>query len=436
MISNLAVYFSCPGKGFDKFFNPIFSYSIFHSVVFYCVPMIQSIYGYGRFDSVYLTLKSDSLFYAITISFVYHMIIVFFLAILKPAFNISDLSFSRIYFDRKSKYGFCFLFFLSMVGVLGCVSIIYQNIGNYAAFMYDRINILSGNGGYLMLLKLLFPVAIYLYLLNMKFNNKFVKFSLVCIVLIIFGVNLFLGSRTSAVFIFIYFFIVSFLVSDRAKKVKLLYLGTAGLIMLFGFMTLLGAVRDAVKTDGLALSTNSFESFSRHNSEPKIVETLRVNYGQGELLAFLIDKTDLNNYALGATFAAGFLSFIPRSLWVEKPTGGGPLLTNTISPGAYTLGGNEGNTSYTTGFIVEAYLNLGLLGVVLISIVHFFMLLWLCYYSRKVSNPLSLMVYMFSYISIVIGFTTGEFLGVFMTFIVTVMPIYLFNKIRWFKFLS
>jgi oligosaccharide repeat unit polymerase len=433
LITFFLLYFTAPGDGFNKIFNPFFAYSIFHSVVYYIVPIIQQYYGYGRFDSVYVTTKSDYMIAAVGVAFLYHVVIIFLFSLTRPAFLFENLSFEKIDFDSKSEFGFYTLLILSLIGVAGCVSIIIQNIGNYAFFMYNRINILAGNGIYLMLIKLLFPVSIYIYLKKLKYNGNANRILLIFLVLTIFVVNIFLGSRTSAMLVFIYFFIVLFMVSKTSKKRRLIITGFFGIVLLFSIMSLLGTVRDAVKQDGLDITARSLESSSDFIVEPKVVETLRINYGQTELLAFLIDNFEFNQYAQGNTFVAGFLNFIPRSVWPGKPTGGGPLLANTISPGSYTLGANDGNTSYTTGFIVESYLNLGVLGVILVSIIHFVMLFWLCSYSKKVNNPLSFMIFMFSYIAIIMGFTTGEFLGMFMTFFVTVVPLYCLNKIRVFK---
>lgn len=83
-------------------------------------------------------------------------------------------------------------------------------------------------------------------------------------------------------------------------------------------------------------------------------------FGNDEALLYRAMQPD-PELALGKTYLAASVAWIPRSLWPGKPTGGGPFLVNLIYPGKYVVGAT-GNTSYTTGLYVEAVLNFGLIG--------------------------------------------------------------------------
>jgi len=71
-----------------------------------------------------------------------------------------------------------------------------------------------------------------------------------------------------------------------------------------------------------------------------------------------------NNYTKheGVSYFAALSNFVPRSMWPEKPLGGGPRMKNEIFPGSYVVGA-AGNSSFTTGLFAEAWLNFGAWGL-------------------------------------------------------------------------
>lgn len=134
--------------------------------------------------------------------------------------------------------------------------------------------------------------------------------------------------------------------------------------------------------------------------------------------------------AAGSTYLAGLVSLVPRSLWAEKPTGGGPYLVNTMRPGAYVVGAS-GQSSITTGALVEAKLNFGLFGVLV------FPLFWVLIVSRAVrlasrsairatqqcDSPYSTMALVTVVYFLSTSFVYSEFLGFFARLIVTLAPL-------------
>lgn len=86
-------------------------------------------------------------------------------------------------------------------------------------------------------------------------------------------------------------------------------------------------------------------------------------FGNDEALLWMLENN--HDLYLGLTYISGFLSFIPRFLWEDKPLGAGPILSNLVTPGSYILGG-EGNTSLTTGLLTESVMNFGWGGVFII----------------------------------------------------------------------
>lgn len=89
-------------------------------------------------------------------------------------------------------------------------------------------------------------------------------------------------------------------------------------------------------------------------------------FGNDENLLWLMEYG--HPYYWGKTYIAGITNLVPRSIWPDKPWGAGPEIRNLIYPGSYILGA-EGNSSITTGFLTEARMNLGLAGILLVSVV-------------------------------------------------------------------
>lgn len=67
----------------------------------------------------------------------------------------------------------------------------------------------------------------------------------------------------------------------------------------------------------------------------------------------------------GISYFAAASNFVPRSMWPEKPLGGGPRMKNEIFPGSYVIGAS-GNSSFTTGLFAEVWLNFGPWGLLYI----------------------------------------------------------------------
>jgi hypothetical protein len=83
--------------------------------------------------------------------------------------------------------------------------------------------------------------------------------------------------------------------------------------------------------------------------------------------------------AHGLTFLAAATSFVPRSIWNEKPYGGGPFIRNLIRPGTYNPNSGLPLTSYTTGLPAEGFMNFGHIGFLLAGVLYGFMLTGIAY---------------------------------------------------------
>lgn len=194
-------------------------------------------------------------------------------------------------------------------------------------------------------------------------------------------------------------------------------------------MGLLSDVRESFKVESSSINHENRSSLVA-SSLDRFSNQLFTNYGHNELLALVVERKDFFDYSHGMTFFAGFVSFIPRAIWSDKPLGGGPMLTNIIVPGSYSLGGNQGNTSYTTGILIESFLNFSVLGVFFVGFFHGLIIALITRFTNNVVNCVDFFIFicLTHYFSIV--FVTGEFLGVFSSFVFMLIPLFILNKLR------
>jgi len=128
----------------------------------------------------------------------------------------------------------------------------------------------------------------------------------------------------------------------------------------------------------------------------------------------------------GETFLAGFLNVIPRSIWPEKWLGGGPNLKNMIHPGSYDLSGSN-ITSYTTGLIVENFMNFQYLSILIGTFMVGTILFLLKVFLLRINDNIILFV-LYLYITFSFTFTLmfGEFLGIYSRTLIVTFPFIMF----------
>ena len=111
-------------------------------------------------------------------------------------------------------------------------------------------------------------------------------------------------------------------------------------------------------------------------------------YGEYEHLWWMEQNPSHVEFLGGKTFIAAAVGFVPRRLWPGKPLGGGPYLTNMVNPGGYDLTGGTNISSYTTGLVVESYMNFGRFGPAIAGFGFGILLAMLDAFRRRVHTPL------------------------------------------------
>jgi hypothetical protein len=105
-----------------------------------------------------------------------------------------------------------------------------------------------------------------------------------------------------------------------------------------------------------------YESFLRFGTISGAFESL--HYDAFSNILATLEYVEINGIALGYQLLGVILFFIPRSIWVSKPTSTGELI------GEYLMNTTPRDYSNLSNAVVsEGYINLGVFGVVLFAII-------------------------------------------------------------------
>lgn len=150
-----------------------------------------------------------------------------------------------------------------------------------------------------------------------------------------------------------------------------------------------------------------------------IAVTLNSAFGNHENILWLIDnKFDLN---YGKTYWAGFVNPYPRAFWPDKPLGAGPILKNLTDPGAYVVGAT-GRSSVTTGYVTEAFMNGGFIGVIIIGVLAGVLLAFISELRLKCIGPWTVAMYCYTVFTFGASMTHNEFNGAYTRWLVDMFP--------------
>lgn len=411
----------------QKLLTPLGLFTIYHSFIFYLMPFLQVHFQEGRFPQFYVD-KDDEIYFAIFIAFVYQVLVTSIVVALgKTNFSYQTVILASAQKSIKTGVAKILCWALVIVGCFVMTKLALQYINNLAYFMFNRINILSGYGYFMKMIAFSLPLGVMLFCQRNCGNRYLSYFWLFLLVLLVFVVSLLIGSRAQALFLIPYLFATWMFTSGKSISTKKLFKTSFYLLSLFVFAALLSEVRTQVKNDTVSVFSESSASEVEYGKS--VVMELRNSFAHAELLAFVLANEHRYEYAAGQTYYAGFVSFVPRALWSGKPVGGGPMLANIVSPGAYVLGEQDGNSSLTTGIIIESYLNFSFIGILFFSIIHGFLLSKVTFFAERVKDPLDVALFLITTNFLSMTLVNAEFLGAFSAYLFVVLPLYCIKKL-------
>ena len=217
-----------------------------------------------------------------------------------------------------------FLFFLPMAGVVASISYLREK------------NRLSTN-----------TIVIFICLL-------------VFIIMLFFLKNTFTEKRNTLgpIYIALIYLFYPKLLDSNSKFFLFLFLSMVVMFPLMSSLTHIDATLDQIIEKPKLL----YESFLRFGTISGAFESL--HYDAFSNILATLEYVEINGISWGYQLLGVFLFFIPRSIWLSKPTSTGELI------GEYLMNTTPRNYSNLSNAIVsEGYINFGFFGVVLLAII-------------------------------------------------------------------
>jgi hypothetical protein len=183
---------------------------------------------------------------------------------------------------------------------------------------------------------------------------------LLFIMMLLFLKNIFTEKRNTLgpIYIALIYLFYPKLLDSNSKFFLFLFLSMVIMFPLMSSLTHIDANLDQIIKKPELL----YESFLRFGTISGAFESL--HYDAFSNILATLEYVEINGIALGYQLLGVILFFIPRSIWVSKPTSTGELI------GEYLMNTTPRDYSNLSNAIVsEGYINLGVFGVVLFAII-------------------------------------------------------------------
>lgn len=379
--------------------SPFCLFSVYFGLIHFLTPAVKHLSGFYRYQSSY---GESTCVYIGMLTFGVYLACWFLLRELQFRFP-ADIEVGPSY-DRLFPV-FAFALILFTLGALASYQdyrTITQNVG-MDNFLSDRHEAASERGIARVLSNLML-IGFTLFVSAVASD----RFNLSRIIILTGMAALsmyYYGSISSrlSILILILFGTMSFILSSRSIRIATLQINKIGMLGIILVSTM--CVMYFITLERYSVSDTSAAQERLSNAALYAMDGA---FGNDEALLWLWE----NEFPMqmGETYLAAGTNIIPRSLWPEKPLGGGPVLINMINPGAYEIGA-KGNNSLTTGFLTEAVMNFGFAGALLVvvawaAVVHMVMRQLACCTSIYWRS-----IFLIIWVTLSSGFIHMEFLG-------------------------
>ncbi|RAZ80717.1 O-antigen polymerase [Planococcus halotolerans] len=397
--------------------NPLSLFTINFLLYFLVMPFLIL---FTESFTVYMVDNPDSLFFRLhlTIFIFFISVIVGYKLLEGTVINKKLINREKQIFEGENNYLLIdiliFNFFL-IIFIISFYNFFSSGYLFYIENMSNRIFLTQGKGYYQWGLTLFAPLSVYYldkYLVN---KNKLILILFLLSFVISNLMYISLGFRGRSLILIVTLIL---LYSIRNKSsIKNVVIATGLLVPLY---LLLGVLREYIAGSGL-------ERFSYKFDLIDFVEKAKMTLGVSEYLAILLERySEINTFVLGKTFFSLLTFPIPSSIFPSKPYGSGPIVSNVISPGVYTIGG-EYNTSFTISLIGEGYINFGYFGVLIVGFIFGCALKFLDVLIKKENDYLP--IYLVLLVGLVNKVLVGEFLGAMSGILFEIIPLIFVIKI-------
>lgn len=400
----------------DCIVNPIGMFIVCFSFIYFLIPVLLEIYNFHRYQTDYeINTKLSACLYLV----LFFLITLLFYQIFSDrGGKLPFLDYQRV---EKSELKIFNFLLLSLFLVAAIIFLRYIRSINIGDFLKNRIILLKGMGYLSFFLTLIYYYIFLFFYVKQKRTFWAYSFMIFC-TLLSFFIFAYKGSRFSIFISFLY--IIAGIVCQRKGylNAKLKRRFSAVAISLLVIFSVYGAIRGQLNK----ISASNIQK--QVDVSTVITSQVFTVWGNADNLYWLIENPMKVKFSYGSTFTAGFLNVVPRSIWENKPLGGGPTLKNMIDPGSYDLG-DEDISSVTTGLPIESYMNFGWASLLFIPPLYALLLLGLKrLYERSAGDVIWVLLSVHLTFSFCFFLLYGEFLGIIARAI-TGIPLFFLPKL-------
>jgi hypothetical protein len=287
-------------------------------------------------------------------------------------------------------------------------------------YLKNRITLQAGGQIFIAPMNL-FAGSLLIYFVNGLVRSKFTTEKInpaVLLPLMVASIiaGLVQGSRMRTLLAVLLLALTLFILHARGESSKrIVWLFVPGIVMIFSVGIALQQIRaQFVKSEQAQVALEG----------DQLLGDASDSFREYENTFWLIEHRNEWETAKGVTFAAAAAAFIPRSLWQEKPLGGGPFIRNLIKPGTYDFNSGLALTSYTTGIVAEGYINFGDIGFIISGVIFGLVLIFVTHMLKYGNSVIPFAAWM-ALLYRGIDLQRGEFLGGIANAVFFCMPLVL-----------
>jgi oligosaccharide repeat unit polymerase len=404
--------------------SPIGFFAFFFALIYFFVPALQESLGLNTLRNEFYGTGSSQVLETLALALLYFTVCVLFFALARPhpgaVMRLKQAAMTIGVVERGLVPALLILQSMSLVATVWFIRSL--SAPSYAILLARRTIELPGTGYLLDPVSLGYIAALLLAVPYFCAGRLPTGWRAVLIILAVLGgaiPSALLGKRLLAAIGIVYLGLAYAIL--RQKRLPAFRLAML-LLLIFAVIATMGVLRVQLLGSG---AVNTELAQEQIYSPELLVNELASSFGQLEWLGFVINKRDQWEMLHGATYFSALATPIPRVLWSGKPIGAGPLLNHIVNPGGHieTAGG------MTTGCVLEAYLNGGIIGIIIVAAIHGLCLCAVTNYSRHLKYRYQFVIYFLFLACFSEMLIYGEFYGVFTRIGLWVVPIWVYRSV-------
>ncbi len=421
------IYSQKRDKTITIIYEPLIFFILGSSFIYLVIPLLMYLNNWSWHHVVY---SEFSYIKANIYVFLYISLVILIYLLLNNLLYGKDYYFNITKFKALSKNQYILLIILILTPALLDTLYLLKYIFSFEFSYYLKNRIILRKGmGLIILISYMGTLIVPLVFANIlvKYKNrtkiellKSLVFFTIFIFLPFIIAYIVMSNRLTALILLVLLLMIYIIIMEKKFTTYFYIKSLIGIFILVIFFSFLGYFR-SIHGNISQINISVFFKLFNYRLEHALVG----NFGNFEHLVWLIEH-DTWQQLYGESYLAGFLNILPRSLFENKLLGGGPHLKNIIMPGSYNLSG-ENITSYTTGIIVESYMNFKLLGLFILPFFHSILLILLKRMTMIIGDNIILLVlYLYLLFSITFLLMFGEFLGIYTRTLIISIPFIIF----------